>query len=297
MDWVISAAGLAVIVVVVRDIFHTLWHPSGRGNLSRATSRAVWWLSGRVGRRTQVLAGPFAMAAVVAAWTVLVVLGWALVYGPHLPEGFAYSTGLEPARRGGPLDAVYLSLVTTATLGFGDIVPRADWLRLATPLQAVVGFGLLTAAVSWVLQIYPALTRRRVLALRLTMLDRADAARSIAGLQAGTASAMLEGLASEIVRIRVDLTQYAATYYFRESDREASLAATLDHALRLARVGSASDREDVRLAATVLTCVLDDLARVLDSRFLHVGGSVDDVLAAFAADHRHPWGPGEPGPS
>jgi hypothetical protein len=292
VDWVISVAGLGVIVVVVRDMFHTLWHPSGRGSLSQSTTRSVWRLSGRGRRRARLLAGPLAMVAVVAAWTLLVVLGWALVYGPHLPEGFVYSTVLEPGRRGGPLDAVYLSLVTTATLGFGDIVPRADWLRLVTPLQAVVGFGLLTAAVSWVLQVYPALSRRRVLALRLAMLDRADAARSIPGLEAATASAILHDLASELARIRVDLTQYGATYYFAESDRSASLAAATEHALRLARAAATSDRADVRLAATVLTCALDDLAHVLDSQFLHVGGTVDDVLAAFSADHDHPHGTG-----
>ncbi|WP_211367216.1 potassium channel family protein [Pseudonocardia kunmingensis] len=287
VDWVISLVGLGVVVAAVRDVFRTLWFPSGRGTLSRATTRLVWNLCNRRRRRARPLAGPLAMAAVVGAWTALVVLGWALVYGPHLPEGFAYSTGLEPGRRGGPLDAVYLSLVTTATLGFGDIVPRADWLRLATPLQAVVGFGLLTAAVSWVLQIYPALNRRRAFALRLAMLDRADAAHSIPRLEAATAGALLADLASEITRIRVDLTEYAITYYFPEVDRSSALAVTLVHALRLARAGASSDRADVRLAATVLTCALDDIARVLDRAFLHVGGTVDDVLAAFAADHGH----------
>ncbi|MFC7876169.1 ion channel [Isoptericola sp. NPDC057391] len=35
-------------------------------------------------------------------------------------------------------------------VGFGDIVPTTPWLRLATtPLQALIGFALLTAAVSW----------------------------------------------------------------------------------------------------------------------------------------------------
>lgn len=289
MGWVISAAGFAVIAAVVRDMFHTLWRPGGEGGLSRGMSRAVWRVSGRFRRngRACVLGGPVAMVAVVAMWTVLVVLGWALVYGPHLPDAFAYSGSLHPGRRGGPLDAVYLSLVTTATLGFGDIVPRAEWLRLVTPLQAAVGFGLLTAAVSWVLQIYPALSRRRVLALRLTMLERAEVARTISDLDAGTASAVLDGLASAIVHIRVDLTQYPTTYYFRESDRAASLAVTVVQALRLARTVSTSRRSEVRLAATVLTCALDDLARILDEQFLCVGGSTEEVFAAFAADHGH----------
>jgi hypothetical protein len=65
------------------------------------------------------------------------------------------------------LDALYLSTVAMSTLGFGDIVPVDGWLRLVVPVQALVGFLLLTAAVSWVLQVYPAPARRRVLAVRL----------------------------------------------------------------------------------------------------------------------------------
>ncbi|MFF8942469.1 potassium channel family protein [Streptomyces sp. NPDC014864] len=72
--------------------------------------------------------------------------------------------------------SVYLSLVTVATLGLGDIAPSADWLRIVAPLEAMVGFVLLTATVSWILGIYPALARRRALALRISQLRRAGPA-------------------------------------------------------------------------------------------------------------------------
>ncbi|MFJ8781962.1 hypothetical protein [Streptomyces sp. NPDC102476] len=58
----------------------------------------------------------------------------------------------------------------------GDIAPAEGWLRLVSPLEALVGFALLTATVSWVLEIYPTLTRRRVLAIRLAVLRNADPA-------------------------------------------------------------------------------------------------------------------------
>jgi hypothetical protein len=35
-----------------------------------------------------------------------------------------------------------------ATLGFGDIVPESEWLRIVVPAQALIGFALLTAAVT-----------------------------------------------------------------------------------------------------------------------------------------------------
>lgn len=288
MEWVLSAVGVVVILVALRDVFHTLWHPSGRGSISRLAAAAVWQTTRRVGSsRISALAGPFAMVVVVGVWTALLVVGWALVYGPHLPAGFAYDPGLEPAGRAVPLDALYLSLVTLATLGFGDIVPTSGWLRIAVPLQALIGFALLTAAVSWVLQVYPALRRRRILAIRLALLRRAGTARRLHALEGSVAAALLQDLADEVVGARVDLTEYSATYYFRDSDPSTSLAAMLSYAAELAAVGRTVISGEARLAADVLTCALDDFAVVLDGRFLRTGGATDEVLSSYAADHGH----------
>jgi hypothetical protein len=175
-----------------------------------------------------------------------------------------------------------------ARLGFGDIVPAAPWLRIAVPLQALVGFVLLTAAVSWVLQIYPALSRRRALAVRLTLLHRAGAADSVAALDASILAEVLENLATEIVQVRVDLTQYAETYYFHDSDPSAALPGTLAYAADLSTAGRTARRADVRLSATLLAHAVEDLAHVLDRQFLHVGGTTNDIIATYAAEHRMP---------
>ncbi|MCX4672468.1 hypothetical protein OG453_38445 [Streptomyces sp. NBC_01381] len=41
----------------------------------------------------------------------------------------------------------------------------------------------------------------------------------------------------------------------------------------------------MRLTASVLRTAFDDLAAVLDARFLGTGGIVERILAAYAADH------------
>jgi len=70
-------------------------------------------------------------------------------------------------------------------------------------VQALLGFVLLTAAVTWVLQIYPALTRRRALAIRLSLLRRADAVRVLSEEDVPMAANLLEDLAGELVQSRV----------------------------------------------------------------------------------------------
>jgi ion channel len=287
--WTVTAIGGAVVLLALRDIFHTLWHPSGHGGWSRRIMAAVWRAGRprRGRRRVSVLAGPLSMVVVVLAWVVLVVVGWTLVYWPHLEQGFSLGSNLPGTSRGGFPDALYLSMVTLATLGFGDIVPTDEWLRVAVPVQALLGFVLLTAAVTWVLQVYPALTRRRVLAIRLSLLARADAPRVLAAEDVPMAAGLLEDLAGELVRARVDLTQYAETYYFRDGEEAASLAATIGTAADLARVATAAPRADLRFAGSLLDAALGDFARLLDGQFLRVGGARAEVLRAYAADHGH----------
>ncbi|PXY22652.1 potassium channel family protein [Prauserella muralis] len=286
MEWAVTAAGVLIVLAALRDVFHTLWYPSGRGRISTAVAALVWRTFQRLplGPRLGALSGPLTMVVVVGTWAGLVLVGFALIYWPHLPEEFSYAPGLLPGRRGGFLDAFYLSLVTLCTLGFGDIVPTADWLRLVTPLEGLFGFGLLTAAVTWVLQVYPALRRRRALAHRLTLLHRSDTAAVLPELNVVVAAQLLDGLASDVTGALLDLSQYEVTYYFLETDEDTALYASVHYALRLAEQGGGDQRPDVRLAAAQLSGALADLARLIDREFLKVGGDPATVLGSYARD-------------
>jgi len=290
MDWLATAAGAALVLLVLRDIFHTLGHPEGQGSLSRFVLSTLWRLSRLRGGRGRLarLAGPLALLAVIIVWGTLAVAGWALLYWPSVPAGFVYASGPVGGGTNPVLDALYLSMVTMSTLGFGDIVPAAGWLRIATPLEALFGFALLTVAVSWVLQIYPALTRRRVLAIRLSSLRRADVLAGLPNADSALLPAVLERLSTDIIQAQVDLSEYSETYYFRDDDQNASLAAALPYAAELARIGATSSRPDMRLAANLLNRALEDLAGVLKDRFQHSGLTMSEVLAAYASDHGHP---------
>lgn len=287
MEWLVSLAGAGLVMITLRDLFHTLWHPTRHGGLSRLVMTGLWGLARRLRVRGRVvgLVGPLAMVTVVGMWAFTVILGWTIVYWPHMPEAFTFSPGSEAAREPALLDSLYLSLVTVATLGLGDIAPGEGWLRLVSPLEALVGFALLTAMVSWVLEIYPALSRRRALAVRLALLRGADP--TTRQLDCTTGALLLDSLATEVVRVRIDFTQYAEAYYFHDGEDHTSLAAMVGRAAVLAQRGQAARRPDVRLAGDLLADALEDLAAVLDQRFLHTGGTPTEVFAAYAADHGH----------
>ena len=291
LDWAVSGVGLLVVALTLRDIFHTLWHPSGIGTLSTAVLVLTWRARTRVlpaGSRD--LAGPLGLVAVVVSWTGLVVAGFVLVYWPHVPEGFTYGSSLTPGRSADLTEALYLSMVTVATLGYGDIQPATAALRVLAPVQALVGFVLLTAAISWVLQVYPALGRRRAFARRLSSMRVHGAAESVRTAHAAVATRMLDSVTEGVAQVESDLLQYAESYYFSEQDPALALPATLPYTLELVEAGRQSASKDVRSAAEVLAETVRALAERLDSQYLHRGGNVEQVLAAFAADHAHARG-------
>ncbi|WP_282693794.1 potassium channel family protein [Streptomyces sp. CC208A] len=294
MTWLATPLGALLVLLILREVFHTLWHPTRHGGLSRTVMRAVWRLSAHRGarRRPAGLAGPLGMVTVLAVWMLAVAVGWALVYWPRMPQDFSYAPGLAPAEHASPVDALYLSLVNLTTLGFGDIAPTAGWLRVLAPLEALVGFVLLSATVTWILGIYPALARRRALALRLSHVRRSRV--TARALDSDGGAALLDGLAAALSTAAVDFMQYPESYYFHDGEENTALPRQLGYALGLADRADEARHPDVRLSASVLRRALDDLAVVLDERFLRTGEGTERVFAAYAEDHGHAWGPDGP---
>ncbi|OBA30753.1 MULTISPECIES: potassium channel family protein [Rhodococcus] len=289
MTWIFSVLGAALIAVALRDIYATLWHPHGLGTLSRWVFRIIWSIAGRIRRHGRALgsAGPIGMVATVLLWAAMIVGGWALIYLPHMPGGFFFASALQPQSSSDPVASLYLSLVTVATLGYGDITPAYPALRLLIPVQALIGFVLFTAAISWILQIYPALIRRRAAARAVSLLASTDSAEVARHGEASIACALLDGVTEALTTVEFDLRQYSETYFFRDAEPDRSLAVMLAHVPEMVEAGEASAAMEVRRAAVCLERQLGSLTSYLDARYLHTGGSVEQVCAAYATDHRH----------
>lgn len=95
----------------------------------------------------------------------------------------------------------------------------------------------------------------------------------------------MDSLASDVTRLTVDFLQYAESYYFHDGDDHTSLAVNISYATELADQGERARHTDVGLAAAVLATALEDLAVVLDDRFLRTGGPARETYRAFLDDH------------
>ncbi len=285
--------GTAIILVALRDIFNTLFHPLGRGSVSRVLVRILWRIFRLLGvyrHKALEFAGPSALLAVIGTWIALLVVGWALVYWPHLPEEFLFASGLDTSTHEGFVEALYLSMTTLTTLGYGDITPTNGWLRVIVPLEAMVGFGLLTVSLSWVVSIYQVLRRRRTLALEITLLHEEQSATGLAITQMDpmVAQEILGNLASQLNTVWNDLLQFPITYYFTSSDKQSELSAAIPHLLLLAREGASAEcSPEVRLRASVLRGTIHAFTALLTRSFLDLPlmTPAEEALEGYSRDH------------
>ncbi|MFL5897590.1 MAG: potassium channel family protein [Solirubrobacterales bacterium] len=291
MDIVLTALGILLIALALRDIFDVLFHPLGRGLIARQVARAIAALARRAPRSTDtlgLLAGPLAYIGVVATWATLLVLGWALVFLPQLPQGFHFDPGLDPAQHAGFLDAVYVSLVNLTSLGYGDISPASSAMRLLGPIETMFGLGLLTASISWLLSIYSAISRRDSLAHEVHLAKEAEErlGEELVEADPELLEGMLAGFSEQLIRTRRDLIHFPIVHYFRTEDEERALAGLLPFLGSLAdEAGREGRPHSLRVRAEILRMTIDDFAETLRWRLLMPGDSTGETLRHYRGEH------------
>jgi hypothetical protein len=284
--------GTVMIAAALHDIFHTLFHPSGRGAISERISFRIWRLWRRIfGPRHSwlSLAGPLSFIAIVGAWATLIVIGFAFIYHPFLASRFVMAQGLDIRTHHSFFDSINVSLGSLITVG-GDFNTGSRWLRFAMGLEAVMGFVLLTSSLSWVLSIYPVLEYRRSAAHRLSLLHHAHKIErlGISSIPERQTEELVIALIADMTKIRNDLAQFPITYYFHEDEAQSAFPGALplmgDIASRAIRPEST---EPVRVAGLVLQGAIHDFLCLVGAWYLRIPTERDDsrLLEAFAKDH------------
>jgi hypothetical protein len=291
VDVVLTLVGIALIGIALRDVFDVLFHPLGRGMVARLVVRTVTGATRLLAERVPgagLLAGPVSYIAVVATWAALLALGWAFVFLPQMPDGFHFGPGLDPASHDGFLDAFYVSLVNLTSLGYGDISPTSDLMRLLGPIETMFGLGLLTASISWLISIYNAISRRDSLAHEVHLAKEAEArlGEKLADADPALLERMLASFAEQLIRTRRDLIHFPIVHYFRTEDEERALAGLLPFLASLVEEAGGEDRPHaLRVRAEILRMAIDDFAATLRMRLRIGGETTDATLRRYQTDH------------
>ena len=284
MDVFETVLGLGLILAALLDVFQTLFHPAGRGALSDWTARIIWKLfRGVANRYSRVLiyAGPTSILAIIVSWATLTWFGFALIYLPRLQTDFSHLQAGD-ANHSGIVDAMSISIGALITLSEGSYAVR-HWLQIVRGTEAMIGFGLLTASVSWLLSIYPVLESRRSVAQRATLLRHAERKNRIDIIRDSPEQAQdwVLDLGTSVAGLRNQMAQFPITYYFDTGEPETALAGALPYLLEFSERASRATQPALRLAGTVLGGAVHSFLEMLAEDFLSM--PQDDKLAIMRA--------------
>jgi hypothetical protein len=284
VGWWKIALGLAIILFTVREMFNDLFHPTQSGAFSE-------WMASRIFRLYRrwpsmlPTAGPLSVALVIAAWAMLLATGFALIYWARFPTDYTVPAGAAPTGSDRWWWSFYYSLEMMTTLGLGDLRPNPTWLKLLSVFHTLIGFSFVTASITWIVLVFPALRRMRTLARKASTLRDAEERTGVSVVSAGM-HVVLAGMAEEVIQLRVDLVHFPLLFYFYAQDSRASLPRSLFSLMRFANEGAESGRDDlVRLAATGLSIALSDLADLIGDRLDCKDRSPEVVFQTFAELH------------
>src|SRR5690242_12826637 len=265
-------------------MFNDLFHPTQSGALSE-------WIAGRVFRlcrRSPGLlptAGPLSIVLVIFTWAFLVTTGFALIYWAAFPADYQLKTGTAPSNADHWWWSFYYSLEMMTTLGLGDIQPNPTWLKILSACHTLIGFSFVTASITWIVLVFPALRRVRTLSRKAITLAEAEERTGVCVTAAGM-HMILAGLAEEVIQSRVDLIHFPILFYFYSEDRRASMPDALFPLMRFARAGEQGGDALVRLAATGLHIALRDVAELVGNRLKCRNREPEAVFKAYQELHR-----------
>jgi hypothetical protein len=284
VDSLLALAGFGLIGTIVWEVFKDLFHPGNSGALTEWLGRHLFMVCRRK-RALLSLAGPLTVVLVIVIWVLALVVGFAFTYYGSFPDGFRTSTGSIPAPDARMPQALYFSFETLITLGYGDLVPQNMWLRFLSATEALIGFGLLTASVSSIVLLYPAVSRMRLLAGEVSNMVSAERRTGLSLGESLSESALMQ-LARQVTNVQVDLVHFPVIYFFAANDQRVAVSHWTAHLARFAREGLARQEAPIRLAAGALDSALDHLSALIAERFIHM--NADDreaVFRALAGDH------------
>jgi len=228
MNCLIQGAGGALMALTVLDVFLTvLYARVGTSVFSNLLGRALWRLVRGAGRcvphrdrgTVYSFAGPLILAVLVAVWAVLLIVGAALVIYPRLAD--TVRAGGGEATPTTFAAALYAGAGALSIVSADNLIPKTRGFQVFYVVCSVLGVCIIPLTLTYVLQIYAALSRRNVTVLRahLATAETGDAAELIAGLgphgDFADATTWLSNMATGVSDVKETHHLYSLLMYFR----------------------------------------------------------------------------------
>lgn len=262
VSMLLPVLGAMIVAAIGWDVVLTTIHPAREGSISKFANRASWQsiraLVGATGRTTLLgWAGPGAMVLNFSIWLGGLLAGYALIYLPFLDR---FDGASQPQ---GFVDALYVSGVALTTVGFGDVVTTSGALRLVMVAEAATGLATFTAAIAYLLSVYPLFIGLRCTALMISDRDLLDPRQAAAALLSD-GEELLKEVHAMLVRSHGHVRSFPVLYYFNPPHRDESIYTLMrvgSTLLLIARYGIADER--IAPAGTYVSALDHRLSRIM----------------------------------
>jgi len=168
----LTLTGAAILGFVFYDIHATVLRATKQaGPFSTILNRGLWWAATRSTRsfsrrrRHRILSkiGPLLLPLIISLFILMLITGFALIYLPRIATDFKID---DAAQTNQIFQAFYISGVTFLTIGYGDVVPVSTFTRTLAVIEAATGLAIISLSITYLLSVYGALERKRVVTLK-----------------------------------------------------------------------------------------------------------------------------------
>jgi hypothetical protein len=265
---IIEIVGILIVLYGLLQVFRDIFHPTASGSLSDGVGRIVSATMKHTRFRPAV--GAVSLVLTILCWVAILVAGFGLIYSGLLGAEVTVSQGPIPS--GWPhtfLRSLYLSLGSFDTFQTFNLSAQTEWLRLVIAIEGLIGISMITASISWLVLLYPALERTRQFARLASSWLEAEQRTGIGLLEQQGTPAMRD-ITRGVLQFRLDIILFPILLNFYSTNDRATVGFVLPAVLKLAVDGSEAARDpSIRLASTQLHIALEDLCKILAERVLH----------------------------
>ena len=233
---VLTGAGLVLLTLL--DLALTTLHVQSESPFSTRLNRLVWWALSGASRlaprqlRDEMLgwALPLMLGANMVTWALAYVSGFALL---HLPQIHDPSSFLTQNPHSDIEDALFFSGAMFFNLGSNEITPVGILSRTLTILEGGAGLLTISLAVTYLLNVYPVISRKAAFADMLNQVTggRADgvvaAERYVCEQRYEALAARLDRLNDELLYLAHAHRLYPVLYYVRSREAHESFVRIL----------------------------------------------------------------------
>lgn len=266
MDAVLLLGGVLLLLVLCADVFATTTGSGSTRSAGPVTARVAKWLwrgalvlhRRRPSHRGLHYFGFGLTVGTVATWIVAMWAAWTLVFASAHDSVVGATTG-EPTDLAAK---AYFAGYAVLTLGNGEYVPSSTAWQIATLGAAATGLALVTLAVTYILNVVQASSRRRALATTIwTLGDDADAMVHRAGADPRHVNDQLWSLVELFADVREQHVSFPVLHYLHSTDRHRALPAqAAELAVALERLRASGSTATTPLSPSIV----ESLARVVD---------------------------------